>query len=93
MWSYGKDMKNTNTTKVEKAIEKAIKAGKLAVSAEKIGNELEAEQAANTCGRIAADAGISLDHLWGALPGINNAGLSWNCMVDAWYDAQVPKAA
>jgi len=66
---------------------KAIKAGRLAISAEHIGNEHEAEQAARTAGALARRAGADLDTLYASLDGIARAELSWNAMVDGWYQA------
>jgi hypothetical protein len=68
-------------------VTKAIKAGLLAISAESLGNEHEAEQAARTAGALARKAGADLDQLYSALPGISAAALSWNSIVDGWYDA------
>ena len=65
-----------------KQMDKAIKAGRLAISAEQIGSELECEQAARTCGRLAACAGVSLDALFVQLA---PSALAWNSMVDGWY--------
>ena len=76
-----------NSTDVAR-IKKAIKAGTLAISAELVGSELEAEQAARTCGRLAALAGLTTAQLHARLcPAIRLADLAWNSMVDGWFDA------
>ncbi len=75
--------------------DKAIKAGRLAISAERIGSEDEAIAAALRCGTLAAAAGADLDTVWAALTadGIAAASLTWSTVVDAWYDAQPAVAA
>lgn len=65
---------------------KAVKAGRLAISAEQLGNESEAAQAATTAGRLARAAGVDLEALHAALaPDITRAELTWHYMVDGWY--------
>lgn len=77
-------MTTTNSTKSSKA----IKAGRLAISAEALGNESEAAQAATTCGRLARAAGLDLEAIHAALkPDISRAELTWHYMVDGWYEA------
>lgn len=68
---------------------KAVKAARLAVSAERIGSELEATQAARIAGELARRAGLSLDQLDVAVGGFCHSALSWCVAVDAWYDAQL----
>ncbi len=68
---------------------KAVKAGTLAISAEKIGSEDEAVQAARTCGQLTLRAGHTLDDVYAELTeaGIKCAYLTWNCIVDGYFDA------
>jgi hypothetical protein len=65
----------------------AIKAGKLAASAEGIGNMEEALTAGRRAGELAASSELSLDSLWDNLRGaIEDAPTAWGAMVDGWHD-------
>lgn len=68
---------------------KAIKAARLAVSADRIGSEFEATQAARTAGELARRAGLSLDELDAAVGSMCQSSLAWCVAVDAWYGAQL----
>jgi hypothetical protein len=79
------DMANKNT--------KAIKSGKLAVSADLVGSNDEAMTAGRRAGELAASAGMTLDALWDNLrgePGVGNgiehASTAWGAMVDGFHD-------
>lgn len=79
----------TNTTKAHKA----VKASRLAMSEEKLGNEEAAIQAAMTAGRLWAEAGTTtINTLDAEVPGLSASTLAWNAAVDGWYEAQ-PKDA
>lgn len=67
---------------------KALKAARLAASAEQLGNEHEAIQAGATAGRLWAATGMTLDQLDIAAGGLCRHAWAWNACVDAWYDAQ-----
>lgn len=71
-----------------KTMNKAIKAATLAISAESLDNHGECTAAANRAGQLAFSAGMTLDNLVEAVPGICAAGLTWNTVVDAWYEAK-----
>jgi hypothetical protein len=74
-----------NTTKAHKA----VKAARLAISAEKLGNEEEAVQAGATAGRLWAEAGTTtINTLDDEVRGLSMSTLAWNAAVDGWYEAQ-----
>ena len=78
-----------NTTNLDTLARKSLAAGRLAISAERIGSTDEATTAALACGRLAHAAQISTETLWMSLlcEGILDAAATWNAIVDAWYDA------
>lgn len=72
-------------------LRRSLAAARLAISAESIGSDHEADAAARRAGALARQAGITLEGLWTELQpaGIVSAELSWHVMVDGWYDAEV----
>lgn len=70
-------------------LRRALSSARLAISAESIGSDHEADAAARRAGSLARQAGLSLDDLYITLQpdGIVTAELSWHVMVDGWYDA------
>lgn len=73
-----------NTTRAHKA----VKAGRLAVSAEQLGNDDEAHQAGKTAGALAAAADMTLAQLDAEVGRMCAASIAWSAAVDAWYEAQ-----
>lgn len=70
-----------------KLLTKAIKAGKLAISEETIGNDIGARAAAIMCGELANKGDQDLDGLYQILGlDVNYSPLAWNYIVDGWYD-------
>lgn len=65
---------------------KAIKSARLAIGEETIGNETAAMHIARTAGVLAQRAGMTLDALYAALPGIDRSNC-WGPIVDGYYDA------
>ena len=68
-----------------KALDKANKAARLAISEEQLGNEQAAEQAARTAGALYHTAGLDLDQAFTLVGG--KAALTWSALVDGWYAA------
>jgi len=67
-----------------KAYAKAVKAGRLAVSAERIGSLAEAGQAARTAGRLGRRYGAPLADLFTWIPGIDSCPTVKRHMTEAW---------
>lgn len=81
-------MKTTNMTPSALLLTgKVRKAALLACSAERIGSEHEAEQAARTAGALCRADGMDLDVLWEGVPELHAAPLAWNSVVDGWHGA------
>ncbi len=72
---------------MNKTQSKAIKALDLAVSAEQIGSDMECVQAARTAGSLAQRAGFDLDQVWRSVENMGQFSITWNSVVDGWYDA------
>lgn len=69
---------------------KVVKCARLAISAEGIGSDHEALQAARTCGTLAAKVGHTLEQVWVGLVqyGLPQASATWHTIVDAHYSAR-----
>jgi len=77
-------------TNTESRTAKAIKAARLAASAEGVGNEHEMRAAARRVGALCWDACITLSDLDAAVPGFskNSGTWDWDSVVDGYYDAR-----
>lgn len=72
---------------MSKTQRRAIKSLDLAIGAEKIGSNDECALAARTAGCLARKAGFELDQVWRSVPDMGAYSMTWNCIVDGWYDA------
>ena len=55
---------------------KAIDAGMRATAAERLGNNQKAKAEAMRCGRLAAEAGMTLDDIWTEVESLHSADLT-----------------
>ena len=72
---------------------KAIDAGMRAAAAERLGNDQKAKTEAMRCGRLAAEAKMTLETIWTEVESLHHADLAWHYLVDAWYDTVGAAAA
>lgn len=72
---------------MSKTQRQGIKALDLAISNEHLGNDAECETAARTAGRCARLAGFDLEQVWRAVPDMGAHSMTWNYVVDGWYEA------